>query len=76
MAAKAKYESSGQAVRSNEEAFRLMSAKYEYGKASITEFNEVKNNLMKAESDLVRARCEYLYQNALLDFYRGKTLDF
>ncbi len=76
VAAKAKYESSGQAVRSNEEAFRLMSAKYEYGKASITEFNEVKNNLMKAESDLVRARCEYLYQNALLDFYRGKTLDF
>ena len=72
----AKYQSSEQAKRSQEEAFRLMSAKYEYGKANITEFNEAKNNLMKAESDLVRAKYEYLYQNALIDFYRGKDLSF
>jgi outer membrane protein len=72
----AKYQSSVQAKRSQEEAFRLMSAKYEYGKANITEFNEAKNNLMKAESDLVRAKYEYLYQNALIDFYRGKDLSF
>ena len=72
----AKYQSSEQAKRSQEEAFRLMSAKYEYGKANITEVNEAKNNLMKAESDLVRAKYEYLYQNALIDFYRGKDLSF
>ena len=72
----AKYQSSEQAKRSQEEAFRLMSAKYEYGKANITEFNEAKNNLMKAESDLVRAKYEYLYQNALIEFYRGKALSF
>ena len=72
----AKYQSSEQAKRSQEEAFRLMSAKYEYGKANITEFNEAKTNLMKAESDLVRAKYEYLYQNALIDFYRGKDLSF
>lgn len=72
----AKYQSSVQAKRSQEEAFRLMSAKYEYGKANITEFNEAKNNLMKAESDLVRAKYEYLYQNALIEFYRGKALSF
>lgn len=72
----AKYQSCEQAKRSQEEAFRLMSAKYEYGKANITEFNEAKNNLMKAESDLVRAKYEYLYQNALIDFYRGKDLSF
>ena len=72
----AKYQSSEQAKRSQEEAFRLMSAKYEYGKANITEFNEAKNNLMNAESDLVRAKYEYLYQNALIDFYRGKDLSF
>ena len=72
----AKFKSSEQAKRSQEEAFRLMSAKYEYGKANITEFNEAKNNLMKAESDLVRAKYEYLYQNALIDFYRGQDLSF
>lgn len=74
--AQAKYESSDKARHSQEEAFRLMQAKYEYGKANITEFNETKNNLMKAESDLVRAKYEYLYQNALLDFYRGRPLEF
>lgn len=76
VAAQAKYESSSEARRSQNEAFTLMSAKYEYGKANITEFNEAKNNLMKAESDLVRAKYEYLYQNALIDFYRGKALSF
>ena len=44
--------------------------------ANITEFNEAKFNWLKAESDLVQARYEYLYQRSLLDFYRGKPLDF
>ena len=72
--AREKFSSSQQALRSNEEAFRLMSAKYEYGKANITEFNESKNNLLRAQSDLVRARYEFIYQRALLDFYRGREL--
>lgn len=76
VAARAKYESSVEASRSNKAAFDLMSAKYEYGKASITEFNEAKNNWLKAESDLVRAKYEYMYDTALIDFYRGKNLDF
>ena len=76
VASQAKYQSSEEARRSNEESFRLMSAKYEYGKANITEFNEAKNSLMKAESDLLRAKYEYLYQHAILDFYRGKELRF
>lgn len=76
VAAKAKYESSGQAVWSNSAAFDLMSAKYEYGKANITEFNEAKNNWLKSESDHVRAKYEYMYDLALIDFYRGNELDF
>ncbi len=74
--AQAKYDSSEKALHSQQEAFRLMQAKYEFGKANITEFNETKNNLMKAESDLVRAKYEYVYQSALLDFYRGRPFDF
>lgn len=75
-AALAKYNSSRQAVRSSEDAFLLMTAKYENGKATITEFNEAKNNYLKAESDLTQARYEYIYQTALLDFYRGRELSF
>ena len=74
--ADAKYKSSVEACRSQEEAFRLITAKYENGKANITEFNETKNNLMKAQSDLARAKYEHMYQNALLNFYRGKEITF
>ena len=76
VAANSKYHSSEAAAQSSQDAFTLMQAKYENGKANITEFNEAKNNYLKAESNLVQARYELLYQNALLDFYRGRELDF
>ena len=76
VAAQAKYASSAQAVQSSVDAFTLMQAKYENGKANITEFNESKNNYLKSESDLAQARYEYLYQQALIKFYRGHDLDF
>ena len=76
VAAHAKYESSEAARQSSADAFRLAQAKYENGKANITEFNEAKNRFLKSESDLVQARYEYLYQTTLLDFYRGKELSF
>lgn len=76
VAADSKYKSSTVAAKSSEDAFALMQAKYESGKANITEFNEAKNNLMKAQSDLTQARYEYLYQTALIEFYRGRQLKF
>ena len=66
VAAHAKYESSEAARQSSADAFRLAQAKYENGKANITEFNEAKNRFLKSESDLVQARYEYLYQTTLL----------
>ncbi len=74
-AARAKYVSSRAALRSSEDAFGLAKAKYENGKTTITEFNEAKNSLMKAQSDLAQARYECLYQTALVDFYRGRELE-
>ena len=72
----AKYRSSQVAAVSAEDAFELAQAKYENGKSGITEFNEAKARYMSAESDLVQARYEYLYQSKILDFYRGRDLDF
>jgi len=76
LAAQSKYESSRAATISARDAFALMQAKYENGKATITEFNESKNNYLKSESNLVQARYEFLYQSALLNFYQGKELNF
>ena len=46
--AQAKENSSRQAVASSKDAFELTQAKYENGKANITEFNEAKNTYMKS----------------------------
>ena len=74
--AQTKEKSSEEAVQSSKDAFELMQAKYENGKATITEFNESKNNYLKSESDLVQARYENLYQHALIEFYRGRDMNF
>ena len=71
-----KERSSEEALQSSKDAFQLMQAKYENGKATITEFNESKNNYLKSESDLVQTRYENLYQHALIEFYRGRDMNF
>ena len=75
VAAQAKYNASTEASTAAEDAFRLVQAKYENGKASITEFNESRNQLLKTRSDRVQATYEYLFQSRLLDFYRGSALE-
>ena len=74
--AREKLHSSDEARRASEDAFQQVQAKYEAGRATITEFNEAKNNYLKTESDLTQARYEYLYQRALLRFYQGEPLRF
>lgn len=74
--AQEKYISCGVAARSARDAFDLAQARYEAGKAGITEYNEAKGRYISAESNLVQARYENLYQSKLLDFYRGLDLVF
>ena len=76
VASSEKLKSSEQACESAADAFRLVQAKYENGKSTITEFNESKNNYLRSSSDLTQARYEYLYQQALIRFYRGQPLSF
>lgn len=75
LAACEKYESSLQAESAAAESFALMQARYENGKATITEFNESRNQYLKAVSDRAQAHYESLYQSGLLDFYRGKDIE-
>ena len=74
VAARTKFESSVEAEAAAAQSLSLMQAKYENGKATITQFNESKNQYLKAASDLAQARCEALYQAGLIDFYRGKDI--
>ena len=74
VASQAKHAASLDAAAAAEDAFTLTKAKYENGKATITEFNESLARLVKAQSDSVQATYECLYQTALVEFYRGRPL--
>ena len=66
--------SSEAVLTATQEAFDLTQAKYENGMAGVTEFNEARNSLMKARSDLVQARYENLLQRAIVRFYKDGTV--
>ena len=74
IAARAKYEASELAASAAADAFELVRVKYENGKATITEFNESRTQMLKTRSDSVQATYEYLFQTRLVEFYRGGTL--
>ncbi|HJD92587.1 TolC family protein [Bacteroides coprosuis] len=74
-AAEAKFQASKSAQEANNESFTLMKEKYEVGKANNIEFNEAKINLMKAESDLIQAKYEYLFRTKILNFYKGEPIE-
>ena len=73
-AAESQYQSSQTASQSAEASFKLMSEKYANGKATTTEYNEMRATWMKALSEQVQARYDYLFRSKILEFYQGKQL--
>ncbi len=57
-------------LNASQEAFSLMTKKYENGKANTTEYQEAKTNLMKAEAKALQAKYTFLFRQKILDFYR------
>lgn len=74
LAAESKYKSSQSTSESAEASFQLMSEKYANGKASATEYNEMRTAWMKALSDGIQAKYEFVYRSKILDFYKGVPL--
>ena len=68
------YYSSKTAQEAAESSFELMKKKYINGKANATEYNEARTNWMKALSDCIQAKYEYLFRTKILDFYKGTPL--
>lgn len=69
-----KYKSSSQAVESYSEAFKYTEKKFEVGIVNSVEYNISKNNYIKAQSELVQAKYQYIFSIKILDFYRGIPL--
>jgi len=63
-------------VASLEEAFRNTETRYQVGAIDAVDFNQSKNDLNQAESDLIRAKYNYIFSLKVLDFYMGRPLGF
>lgn len=71
LAALNRYISTEKAVESMKEAFRYTEEKFNVGMINSVEYNQSKNNLTVAQSDLLQAKYEYIFRTKILDFYNG-----
>jgi outer membrane protein len=69
-----RYISNEKAVASMQEAFRYAEEKFNVGMVNTVEYNTAKNNLAKAESDLLQAKYEFIFRSKILDFYQGTPI--
>ena len=69
-----KYQAARKAVESMQESFKYTQKKFEVGLVNSIEFNTARNNLIRARSDLLQAKYEYIFKTRILDFYQGKPI--
>jgi outer membrane protein len=75
LAAFKRYIANQKTVVASQEAFRYTEEKFNVGLINSVEYNQSKNNLSKAQSDLLQAKYEYIFRTKILDFYNGKTIE-
>ncbi|MCF8331490.1 MAG: TolC family protein [Bacteroidales bacterium] len=75
-AAMNRYRAAQKSLKASQLSFQYAQNKFDVGLINATEFNDAKNNLIKAESDLLQAKFEYLFRTKVLDFYLDKPLTF
>ena len=71
-----KYNASQKAVDAMQESFKYTEEKFNVGMVNTTDYSTAKNKLIKAQSDLLQAKYEFVFKTKVLDFYQGKPLKF
>jgi len=75
-AALKKFRASEKAVASMEEAFRYTEHKFNVGLLNSVDYSTSKNQLTQAQSELLQAKYEYVFYINVLEFYKGKPIEF
>ena len=75
IAAFKRYIANQKTVISSKEAFRYTEEKFNVGMINSVEYNQSKNNLSTAQSDLLQAKYEYIFRTKILDFYNGQAIN-
>lgn len=70
------YQSTDKQVKARDEAFRMTKQRYNLGAVNFVDYQVAENNLFQAQSDLLRAKYDFIFRKKVLDFYQGLPLDF
>jgi outer membrane protein len=65
------YDAAQKSVDAQEESFRYAQEKFNVGAMNSFEFSQTKNRFVKAQSDLLRAKYDFIFKVKLLEFYYG-----
>jgi outer membrane protein len=74
-AAAKSYASSLLQVEAREEAFRVISRRFEAGASNFVDYQVSETQYFQAQSDLLRAKYDLIFKQKILDFYQGKPLE-
>ncbi len=66
-----KFIATKKAVTSMKESFRYTAEKFNVGLVTSVDYNTAKNQLTKAQSDLLSAKYEFIFKINVLNFYQG-----
>ncbi len=75
-AALKRFTSTQKNVEALQEAFRYTEQRFNVGMVNSLEYNDAKNKLSAAESELIQSKYEYVFRIKILEFYRGEPLSF
>lgn len=73
-AALKQYQATKKAQTALQESFKYAQARYEGQLINTIDYTDAKNKLTKAQSDLLRAKFDFIFKSKVLDFYQGKPL--
>jgi len=74
-AARNKYKSSQKSVDAMKESFKYSEQRYNVGLVNSVDYDDAKNKLAEAESNLLQAKYEFVFRLKILDFYMGKPIE-
>jgi len=69
-----RYNASLKSVDAFTESFGYTEQKFNVGMVNSIDYNDAKNNLQKAKSEMLQAKYEYVFRIKVLDFYQGKPI--
>ncbi len=73
-AALQRYRATEKNVQALEESFRYTEQRFNVGMVNTIEYNDAKNRLSAAQSELLQAKYEYVFRVQVLDFYIGRPI--